>query len=102
MFIGRDPLLKRRLEGGTKKLVGFEIIDRGVARKDCEIVKDGRQIGIVTTGMFAPTLAKFLGLGFVAPEFAATGTEFDVIVRGKPLKARVVKTPFYPNRARGK
>jgi len=102
MFIGRDCLLKRRLEGVTKKLVGFEIIDRGVARKDCEIVKDGRQIGIVTTGMFAPTLAKFLGLGFVAPEFAAIGTEFDVIVRSKPLKARVVKTPFYPNRARGK
>jgi aminomethyltransferase len=47
-------------------------------------------------------LQKNIGLGFVAPEFAAIGTEFDVIVRGKPLKARVVKTPFYTNRARGK
>jgi aminomethyltransferase len=102
MFIGRDCLFKRKLEGVTKKLVGFEMIDRGIARKDYEIAKDGRAIGIVTTGMFAPTLQKNIGLGFVAPEFAAIGTEFDVIVRGKPLKARVVKTPFYANRARGK
>lgn len=102
MFIGRDCLLKRKLEGVTKKLVGFEVIDRGIARKDCLIAKDGQTIGVVTTGMFAPTLEKNLGLGFVPPEFAAIGTEFDVIVRGKPLKARVVKTPFYANRARGK
>jgi len=100
MFIGRDCLLKRKLEGVTKKLVGFEMIDRGIARKDYEIAKDGNAIGIVTTGMFSPTLEKNLGLGFVAPEYSALGTEFDVIVRGKPLKARVVKTPFYPNRAR--
>jgi aminomethyltransferase len=101
-FIGRDCLLKRKLEGVTKKLVGFEMIDRGIARKDYEIAKDGHPIGIVTTGMFAPTLQKNLGLGFVAPEFAAIGTEFDVIVRDKPLKARVVKTPFYANRARNR
>lgn len=101
-FIGRDCLLKRKLEGVSKKLVGFEMVDRGIARKDYEIFKDGQQIGIVTTGMFSPTLQKNLGLGFVPPEFAAVGTEFDVIVRGKPLKAHVVKTPFYANRGRGK
>ncbi len=102
MFIGRDCLLKRKLEGVVKKLVGFEMIDRGIARKDHEIQKDGVTIGIVTTGMFAPTLQKNLGLGFVAPEFAAIGTEFDVVIRDKPLKAKVVKAPFYANRARGK
>jgi aminomethyltransferase len=101
-FIGRDCLLKRKLEGVTKKLVGFEVVDRGIARKDYPIAKDGQPIGIVTTGMFAPTLEKNLGLGFVPPECAAIGMDFDVIVRGKPLKARVVKTPFYANRARGK
>ncbi len=95
MFIGRDALLKQKLEGVAKKLVGFEMVDRGIARSGYEIAKDGRAIGIVTTGMFAPTLGKNLGLGFVPPEFAALGTEFEVIVRGKPLKARVVKTPFY-------
>jgi aminomethyltransferase len=102
MFIGRDCLLKRKLEGVSKKLVGFEMIDPGIARKDYEIQKDGQTIGIVTTGMPSPTLKKNLGLGYVIPECAAIGTEFDVIVRGKPLKARVIKTPFYANRARGK
>jgi len=101
-FIGRDALLKQKLEGAKKKLVGFEMLDQGIARKDYEIAKDGKAIGVVTTGMFAPTLKKNLGLGFVAPEFAKLGTEFDVIVRGKPLKAHVIKTPFYANRARGK
>ncbi len=99
-FIGRDVLLKQKLDGVKKKLVGFEMVDQGIARKDYEIAKDGKTIGVVTTGMFAPTLKKNLGLGFVPPEFAKIGTEFDVIVRGKPLQARVVKTPFYANRAR--
>ncbi len=102
MFIGRDCLLKRKLEGVTKKLVGFEMIDPGIARNGYEIQKDGNPIGIVTSGMPSPTLKKNLGLGYVPPECAALGTEFDVVVRGKPLKAKVIKTPFYPNRARNK
>ncbi len=101
-FVGRDALLKQKLEGVKKKLVGFEMIDRGIARRDYEIAKEGRVVGVVTSGMFAPTLKKNIGLGFVPPALAALGTEFEVIVRGNPLKARVVKTPFYANRARGK
>lgn len=99
-FIGRDCLLKRKLEGGSKKLVGFEMIDRGIPRKDYEIARDGNTVGAVTTGMFSPTLQKNIGLAYVPPEMAALGTEFEVVVRGKPLKARVIKTPFYANRAR--
>ncbi len=101
-FIGRDVLLKQKLEGVSRKLVGFEMIDRGIARKDYPICKDGHPVGTVTTGMFSPTLQKNLGLGFVPPELSAIGTEFDVEVRGKPLKARVIKTPFYTNRAQSK
>lgn len=101
-YVGRDCILKRKLEGGTKKLVGFEMVDPGIPRKDYEIAKEGRIIGIVTTGMFAPTLKKNLGLGYVPPELAKVGNEFDIIIRGKPLKARVVKTPFYANRAKGR
>ena len=101
-FVGRDSLLKLKLEGLTRKLVGFEMVDRGIARKDYAICKDGQTIGVVTTGMYSPTLEKNLGLGFVAPQHAPVGTEFQVIVRGKPLLARVVKTPFYANRARGR
>ncbi len=101
-FIGRDSLLKEKLEGLKKKLVGFEMVDRGIARKDYPLAKDGKTIGVVTSGMYAPTLDKNIGLGFVQPDFAKVGTEFDVIIRGKPVRARVVKTPFYANRARGK
>lgn len=101
-FIGRDILLKQKLEGVTKKLVGFEMLDRGIARGGYEISSGGKVVGIVTSGMPAPTLEKNIGLGYVPPELAKIGTEFDVIIRGKPVPARVVKTPFYANRARGK
>ncbi len=101
-FIGRDALLKEKLEGLKKRLVGFEMIERGIPRKDYPLAKDGQTVGYVTSGMFAPTLGKNVGLGFVSPELAKIGIEFEVIIRGKPTKARVVKTPFYPNRARGK
>jgi aminomethyltransferase len=101
-FIGRDVLLKQKLEGVTKKLVGFEMIERGIARNGYEIASNGKTVGYVTSGMPAPTLEKNIGLGYVPPELAKVGTEFDILVRGKPTKARVVKTPFYANRARGK
>ncbi len=78
------------------------MIERGIARKDYPIAKDGQTVGYVTSGMFAPTLEKNIGLGFVTPDLAKIGTEFDVVIRGRPAKARVVKTPFYANRARGK
>lgn len=101
-FTGRDALLKQKLEGVKKKLVGFEMLERGIARNGYEIASNGTVVGYVTSGMPAPTLEKNIGLGYVPPELAKTGTEFDVIIRGKATRARVVKTPFYPNRARGK
>jgi aminomethyltransferase len=101
-FVGRDVLIKQKLEGVTKKLVGFEVIERGIARGGYEISSDGKVVGTVTSGMPAPTIEKNIGLGFVPPELAKIGTEFDIIVRSKPTRARVVKTPFYANRARGK
>lgn len=101
-FIGRDAILKQKLEGVRKKLVGFEMIERGIPRKDYALASDGKVMGYVTSGMFAPTLEKNIGLGFVRPDLAKIGTEFDVMIRGKPVKARVIKTPFYLNRARGR
>lgn len=99
-FGGRDCILKRKLEGASKKLVGFEMIERGIARKDYRISKDGQVVGAVTSGMFSPTLQKNLGLGYVPPELSSVGIEFDIIIRDKAVKARVIKTPFYPSRAR--
>lgn len=101
-FIGRDVLLKQKLEGPKKKLVGFEMLERGIARGGYEIASNNQIVGVVTSGMYAPTLEKNIGLGYVPPTLAKIGTEFDVIIRGKALKARVVKTPFYANRARGR
>lgn len=101
-FVGRDVLLKQKLEGPKKKLVGFEMLDRGIARSGYEISADGKVVGTVTSGMPSPTLDKNIGLGYVPPDYAKIGTEFDIIIRNKPTRARVVKTPFYANRARGK
>ncbi len=94
-MIGRDALLKIKLLGPARKLVGFEMVDRGIARHNYEITANGTPIGHVTTGMFSPTLKKNIGLGYVPAEFARKGSEFEVVVRGKSLKAVVVATPFY-------
>lgn len=101
-FIGRDAILKQKLEGLKKKLVGFEMTERGIPRNGYAIVRDNKTVGHVTTGMFAPTLEKNIGLGFVNPELAKIGTELQIVIRGKPTKAQVIKTPFYANRARGR
>ena len=94
-LLGRDALLKVKLEGPKRKLVGFEMIDRGIARNGYEIAVAGRVVGYVTTGMYSPTLGKNIGLGYVPAEYAGTGTDLEVIIRGRHLKAVVVPTPFY-------
>jgi aminomethyltransferase len=89
--------LKAQKEAGvTKKLVGFELIDRGIPRHDYEIVDaDGNNIGIVTSGTQAPSLGKAIGMGYVKTEFAAADSEIFILIRDKKIAARVVKMPFY-------
>jgi aminomethyltransferase len=94
-LLGREALLKVKLEGVKRKLVGFEMIEHGIARHGYEIAVGGTVAGHVTTGMFSPTLQKNIGLGYVPVDFAKKGTELEVIIRGKSLKAVVVPTPFY-------
>ncbi len=94
-FIGREVLTRQKAEGISRKLAGFEMIGRGIARSHYPIVKDGKPIGEVTSGGPAPFLGKNIGLGYVAIEHAAIGSEFDVLIRGNPVAARVVQTPFY-------
>jgi aminomethyltransferase len=74
------------------------MIERGIARGGYEIAKDGQVVGEVTTGSFSPTLQKNIGLGFVPVALTELGSEFDVIIRGKATKAKVVETPFYQPR----
>jgi aminomethyltransferase len=98
-FVGSEALRQIKLAGVQRKLAGFEMIGRGIARGGYAIRNvAGEQIGYVTSGMPSPTLGKNLGLGYVPSQMAREGSEFDVIVRDKPVRARVVKTPFYKPR----
>jgi aminomethyltransferase len=99
-FIGREALIAQKEAGLTRKLVGFEMVERGIPRGGYEIAKDGQVVGFVTTGSFAPTLEKNIGLGYVPVALAELGSEFDVLIRGKAVKAKVVGTPFYEPRYR--
>lgn len=99
-FIGRNALLKTKLEQPTRLLVGFEMVDRAVPREHYPIAVAGQIVGHVTTGMKSPTLDRFLGLGYVPREHAAVGTSLEIIVRGQPKAARIVKRPFYTPRTK--
>jgi aminomethyltransferase len=94
-FTGREPLAAQQKTGVTKKMVGFEMLDRGIPRQDYEILKNGKPVGKVTSGSFSPTLKKNIGLGYVPVELALPDTEIEIQIRDKALKAKVVKLPFY-------
>lgn len=99
-FNSRDILLKQKEEGLRKKLVGFEMLDRGIARQGYAIQDEaGNQIGEVTSGTQSPTLDKAIGMGYVTKEFDTEGQEIYVAIRNKVVKAQVIKLPFYKNGA---
>lgn len=94
-FIGRDALEEQKRSGLKKRLVGFEITDRGIARDGQELLVDGERVGRVTSGSPAPFLRKNIGLGYVPAELADVGREIQIDVRGRLVGAQIVKTPFY-------
>lgn len=95
-FTNSEALKKQKEEGVTRKLVGFELIERGIPRHDYEITdKDGNVIGIVTSGTMAPSLNKGIGLGYVPAEYAAEGSQIFIRIRKNDIPAQVVKLPFY-------
>jgi aminomethyltransferase len=94
-FMGRDVLERERSEGPRRKLVGFEMVERGIARHGYPIVDGKEEIGVVTSGTHSPTLKKAIGLAYLPLDKSAPGTEFTVLIRGKEARARVVPTPFY-------
>lgn len=94
-FVNSENLSAQKQAGVSRKLVGFEMIDRGIPRHDYEIVSnDGNVIGKVTSGTQAPSLQKAIGLGYVATEFSKEGSEIYVKIRDNKVKAKVVKFPF--------
>ncbi len=94
-FLGRDALAAQKAAGIGRKLVGFEVRGRGIARQGHTVVSESGPVGVVTSGTWSPTFEKALGLAYVPPEMAAPGTPLAIDVRGKPLPAVVVETPFY-------
>ena len=95
-FTNSGNLLEQKNKGVLKKLVGFEMIDRGIPRHDYEIIDaNGNIIGAVTSGTQSPSLNKAIGMGYVKTEYAKSGSEVFIKIRDKAIKAQVVKIPFY-------
>ena len=95
-FVDSTFLQKQKEAGITKRLVGFELIDRGVPRQGYDVVnQEGEKIGNVTSGTMAPSLKKAIGLAYVPKDMTTPGTEIYIAVRKKQLKAKVVSLPFY-------
>lgn len=94
-FTNRAAIEKQKTEGVTKKLVGFEMIDRGIPRHDYQIADaNGTIIGKVTSGTQSPSLNIALGMGYVNTEYSKAGTEIFILIRDKAIKAKVCKIPF--------
>lgn len=94
-FIGREVLARQKSEGPPRKLVGLEMIERGIPRSHYPVWVGEKEIGEVTSGTQSPTLKKNVGLALLRAEYAELGQEVDVEIRGKRVAATIVKTPFY-------
>lgn len=94
-FVNRTALEKQKNEGVTKKLIGFEMLEKGIPRHDYAVKdKEGNIIGKVTSGTQSPTLNKAVGMAYVNVAYAPAGSEIYIDIRNTPVKAQVVKTPF--------
>jgi aminomethyltransferase len=94
-FLGHDVLKQQKAEGTSKKLVGFEMLDRAIARHGYDVYVDGAKAGVVTSGTQTPFLKKAIGMAYLPADRTQPGSEFEVDVRGRRVKAVVVPMPFY-------
>lgn len=94
-FIGKEKLLRQKMEGIYRKLVAFKMTEEGIPRSQYEIYKNEKKVGIVSSGTMSPTLRKGIGLGYVKIQEAWEGNEISVMIRQKKFPAEIVRTPFY-------
>src|SRR5262245_25804846 len=99
-FVGREAIERVRAGGPRRRLVGIEMADRSIARHGYPVVKDGRAIGVVTSGSYGPSVDRSIALAYVETAHAAMGSELAVEIRGQARPARVVRTPFYPSKVK--
>ncbi|MBC1538451.1 glycine cleavage system aminomethyltransferase GcvT [Listeria seeligeri] len=94
-FIGKEALVKQKEAGLTRKLVGIELIERGIPRHDYSVFQNDKKIGIITSGTQSPTLGTNIGLALLETPYTELGQEVEVGIRTKKIKAKVIATPFY-------
>jgi aminomethyltransferase len=94
-FLGKEALAAQKGKGLTRKIVGFEMVDRAIARHGYHVYIDGAKAGVVTSGTQTPFLRKAIGMAYVPITHTAPGTEFEVDIRGRRARARVIPLPFY-------
>ena len=94
-FLGSQVLQRQKAEGAPRKLVGFEMLDRAIARHGYDAYADGAKAGMVTSGTQTPFLKKAIGMVYLPADRTAPGTEFEIDVRGRRARAKVVAMPFY-------
>jgi glycine cleavage system T protein (aminomethyltransferase) len=94
-FVGADALRRQKADGVSRKLVGFEMLERGIARHGYDLYAGDSKAGVVTSGTMTPYLKKAIGMAYVPASLAAPGREFDVDIRGRRTRATVVPMPFY-------
>jgi len=99
-FIGADRLREQKAAGATRKLVGFELLEGGIARQGCDVYLNGAKAGRVTSGTQTPYLRKSIGLAYVPAEAAVPDAEIEIDVRGRRIRAHVVPLPFYHRKKR--
>ena len=95
-FIGKEALLKQKEQGTYQRMTYLQCIEKGIPRHHCEIQKDGAPVGIVTSGTLSPCLNVGIAMGYVAPDKREAGSLLDIMIREKPVKAKVIKPPFVP------
>jgi glycine cleavage system T protein (aminomethyltransferase) len=93
-FVGSEALVRQKQQGLSRKLVGFKLTGKGIARHGYPALKEGKRVGEVTSGTMSPVLKEPIGLAYVPAALSKEGSAFDVEIRGKPVAAQVVKTPF--------
>jgi aminomethyltransferase len=97
-FTNSENLKSQKEKGISKKLIGFEMMERGIPRHHYQIAnQEGKNIGLVTSGTQSPSLQKAIGMGYIETPFAVEGNEIFILIRDKAIKAKIVKTPFYKN-----
>ena len=94
-FLGRDALAEQKEKGLARRLVGFEIVGRGIARDGHEVLIDGEVAGRVTSGSWSPTLERAVGMAYLPSDAAVPGREIVIAVRRRELEAVTVEMPFY-------